>query len=323
MDAWILGYQKSVKGAAPGVSADAWAMHELEAPEPPPSELRALYTAFDGGLLEGSVRLYRFDQVLEHRNSDTLPAWVFGEKGEQRLMAARKATLAAQAGLQLRPGWFEATAADALVFAKRDGRSGAVRVYPSLEQLLAVMVPPAQLEAFGDNTYARAMAVVEDALGNVTASSARSLNLANKQKQQKEKPVVVKKSQSPTPKGRKKSPMAAKKSVKKSPAKKPAKPVKKPAKVAKKVAKVAKKAVKAAKKAVKPAKAAKPTKAAKAAKKPAKPAKKPAAVKKPAAKPAARKSPAPAAAASFLAPAPAPAPAAETAPAPATAPAAQ
>ena len=97
MDAWILGYQKSVKDAARGVPSDAWAMHELEAPEPPPAELRALYSAFDGGLLEGSVRLYRFDQVLEHRNNDTLPAWVFGEKGEQRLMAARKATLAAQA----------------------------------------------------------------------------------------------------------------------------------------------------------------------------------------------------------------------------------
>jgi hypothetical protein len=320
VDAWILGYQKSVKGAAPGVAADAWAMHELEAPEPPPVELRALYSAFDGGLLEGSVRLYRFGQVLEHRNNDALPAWVFGEKGEQRLMAARKATLAAQAGLQLRPGWFEATSADALVFAKRDGRSGAVRVYPSLEQLLAVMVPPAQLEAFGDNTYARAMAVVEDALGNVTASNARALSLKPRKKQQKKKPVVVKKSKSPTPKGRKKSPMAAKKSVKK-PAKKAA--AKKPAKkvAAKKPAKKAAAKKPAAKKA-----AAKKPAAKKAAAK--KPVAKKAAAKKPVAKaaakkPAAKKPTAPAAAASFLAPAPAPAPVAEAAPAPASAPAAQ
>ena len=299
MGAWILGYQKSVKGAGRGVSEDAWAMHELEAPEPPPAELRALYSAFDGGLLQGNVKLYRFDQVLEHRNSDALPAWVFGEKGEQRLLAARKATLAAQAGLQLRPSWFEATSADALVFAKKDGRSGAVRVYPSLEQLLAVMVPPAQLEAFGENTYAHAMAAVEDALGNVTASNARGLGLKKKQPKKK-KAVVVKKSKSPTPKGRKKSPMAAKKSVKK-PAKKSA--AKKPA--AKKAAAkkpVAKKA--AAKKPVaKKAAAKKPVAKKAAAKKPVakKPAAKPAA-KKPAAKPAPKAKPVAAAPAPVAAP---------------------
>jgi hypothetical protein len=70
-------------------------------------------------------------------------------------------------GLVHRPTWFETTAADELVFGVHDSRAGTLRVYPSLEQLLAVLVPPAQLEAFGDHTYARAMAAVESAISSV------------------------------------------------------------------------------------------------------------------------------------------------------------
>ena len=168
MGAWILGYQKSVKDAAPGVAGEAWATWEVEAPEPPPAELRALYSAFDGGVLGGGVKLHRFERVVEFRNGSELSAWLFGAKGDRRLLAARKATLAAHPGLLSRPSWFEATAADAPVFATHDVKLNAVRVYPSLEQMLAVLVPPAQLEAFGDHTYASAMKVMEDVLDAVT-----------------------------------------------------------------------------------------------------------------------------------------------------------
>ncbi|MBM4380413.1 MAG: hypothetical protein FJ086_14140, partial [Deltaproteobacteria bacterium] len=174
MGAWIIGYQKSVKDAAPGVTAEAWARWDVEAPEPPPAPLRALYSAFDGGALTGGVKLHRFERVVEHRNDSELSAWLFGAKGDRRLLAARKATLAAHPGLMSRPSWFESTAADAPVFATHDVMLNAVRVYPSLEQLLAVMVPPAQLEAFGDHTYASAMKVMEDVLDSVTGPALQS-----------------------------------------------------------------------------------------------------------------------------------------------------
>jgi len=163
-----------VRDAAPGISAESWAAWEVEAPEPPPEPLRALYSAFDGGLLSGGVKLHRFERVVEFRNSSELSAWLFGAKGDRRLLAARKATLAAHPGLMSRPSWFESTAADAPVFATHDVKLNAVRVYPSLEQLLAVMVPPAQLEAFGDHTYASAMKVMEDVLDAVTGPALQS-----------------------------------------------------------------------------------------------------------------------------------------------------
>lgn len=164
---WILGYSKSVEGAGKGLGPEQWQSYEAEVPEHPPEALKALYTAFDGGTLNGNVKLYPFETVVEARNTSEDSSWVFGEKNGQRLLAARKATLAAHPGLQIRPGWFETTHADDLVFAVHDPRQATVRVYPSLEQLLAVMVPPAQLEAFGDQTYARAMAAVESVIEDV------------------------------------------------------------------------------------------------------------------------------------------------------------
>lgn len=181
---WILGYQKGVQDGARGVSKEEWQRYESEVTEHPPADMKALYSAFNGGELNGGVRLYPFDKVLEAREHSEDSTWVFGEKGNQRLIASRKATLASHPGLALRPTWFETTSADELVFALHDARAGTVKVYPSLEQLLAVLVPPAQLEVFGDHTYARAMKAVESVIADVAKSVAKK----KKPKAQRRKP---------------------------------------------------------------------------------------------------------------------------------------
>ncbi|MFL5319719.1 MAG: hypothetical protein ACJ790_08680 [Myxococcaceae bacterium] len=201
MAEWILGYQKSVEGAGPGLSNEEWQRYESEVPEHPPAQLRSLYKAFDGGALNGGVKLYPFERVVEARNTSEDQSWVFGEKAQQRLLAARKATLASHPGLMIRPGWFETTHADELVFAAHDARQGTVRVYPSLEQLLSVMVPPAQLEVFGEQTYARAMAAVESVISGV----ADKVRAERKKKSPAKKAASPKKSASA-----KKSPTARK-----------------------------------------------------------------------------------------------------------------
>jgi hypothetical protein len=213
---WILTYQKGVQNGARGLRAEEWQRFESEVPEHPPTDMKALYSAFNGGELEGGVKLYSFDKVLEAREHSEDSTWVFGEKGNQRLLSSRKATLASHPGLALRPTWFETTHADDLVFAVHDARAGTVRVYPSLEQLLAVLVPPAQLEAFGDHTYARAMAAVESVISDVAGKAKKA---AEKVTQLATKKTAKTPAAKPSAKGAKKP--AAKNSAVKS-AKKPA-----------------------------------------------------------------------------------------------------
>lgn len=192
MAEWIQSYQKGVVNSAPAVSKDDWQRYESEVTEHPPADLKALYSVFNGGELNGGARLYTFDRVVNAREHSEDSTWVFGEKGNQRLIASRKATLASHPGLQIRPTWFEMTAADELVFAVHDSRGGSVRVYPSLEQLLAVLVPPAQLEAFGDHTYARAMAAVENVINNVTAKVKQALPKVGAKNAKKAPPAKTK-----------------------------------------------------------------------------------------------------------------------------------
>lgn len=189
---WIISYQKGVQNGARGLRAEEWQRFESEVTEHPPADLKALYSAFNGGELEGGVRLYTFDRVLDAREHSEDSTWVFGEKGNQRLLSSRKATLASHPGLALRPTWFETTHADELVFGVHDARAGTVRVYPSLEQLLAVLVPPAQLEAFGDHTYARAMAAVESVISNVTGKAKQVAKKVTKLATRKAKPAAAK-----------------------------------------------------------------------------------------------------------------------------------
>lgn len=220
MQDWILGYSKSVQGAGPPLKGEDFQRYEQEVPERPPADLRSLYSAFDGGHLNGGVELYPFEHVIDTRNTSEDSSWVFGARAGQRLLAARKATLAAHPGLQTRPSWFETTSADALVFAAHDPQKGALRVYQSLEQLLAVMVPPAQLEVFGDHTYARAMAAVESAISNVAGGAkkvAKKLAAAKPKLKAKAKlkPAAKKKTAKKPAKAARKAPAKNKKGAKK------------------------------------------------------------------------------------------------------------
>lgn len=186
---WILGYQRNVANARPGVTAEEWQRFSAEVTEAPPEDLRALYSAFNGGEFPGGVTLFPYAQVVSNRSAEDEFAWMFGEHEGQHLLAARKATLAAHPDLTARPEWFERTSADDLTFAEHDAQTGTLRVYPSLQQLLSTVAPPIEMDSFGDLTLARAMRVVEEAIDKVSKKVAPALSRKAKARKTPKKAV--------------------------------------------------------------------------------------------------------------------------------------
>ncbi|WP_375768494.1 SMI1/KNR4 family protein [Archangium gephyra] len=176
---WLEGLQKSAKRTAAGVGHEDVRRAETECGVPFPEELGALYRMFDGGELQGEVTLFPLHDaegapsVLEKTRLklESLPAagvWRIGVKGPHRqLFAARKSAMVEQADSPL-PGWAESLSGDDWLYGTWETEKRELRLYRSLQTMLEVLVPPAEVEEFGDRTYARALSAVQGALSDLS-----------------------------------------------------------------------------------------------------------------------------------------------------------
>lgn len=183
MHEWLEALRKSAKAAATGVSADEVRWAETECGVPFPEDLGHLYLAFNGGEFLGEVTLFPLHgpegsaSVLEKTRLklEGLPAagvWRIGVKGAHRhLFSARKSAMVEQGdGGGPLPGWVEALGDEEWVFGTWDGEKREMRLYRSLRDMLDVLVPPEEVESFGERTFARAMnAVLQGALSGMAA----------------------------------------------------------------------------------------------------------------------------------------------------------
>ena len=179
MHEWLEGLQKSAKRTVTGVEPEEIRRAETECGVPFPEELGALYRAFNGGELQGDVTLFPLHgpegapSVLEKTRLklESLPAagvWRIGVKGPHRqLFAARKSAMVEQADSPL-PGWAEPLSGDDWIYGTWETEARELRLYRSLPAMMEVLVPPAEVEEFGDRTYARALSAVQGALSDLS-----------------------------------------------------------------------------------------------------------------------------------------------------------
>ncbi len=176
---WLEGLQKAAKRTAAGVGPEDVRRAETECGVPFPEELGALYRTFDGGELQGEVTLFPLHapegapSVLEKTRLklESLPAagvWRIGVKGPHRqLFAARKSAMVEQADSPL-PGWAESLSDDDWIYGTWETEKRELRLYRTLQTMLEVLVPPAEVEEFGDRTFARALSAVQGALSGLS-----------------------------------------------------------------------------------------------------------------------------------------------------------
>jgi hypothetical protein len=183
MHEWLEALRKSAKASSPGVPAEEVRRAETECGVPFPEELGALYQALNGGELNGDVHLFQLHgpegsaSVLEKSRLKLvgLPAagvWRIGLKGLHRhLFTARKSAMVEQGdGGGPLPGWMDPLGDEDWVYGTWDGEKQELRLYRSLKDMLDVLVPPAEVESFGERTFARAMnAVLQGALSGAEA----------------------------------------------------------------------------------------------------------------------------------------------------------
>lgn len=179
---WILGLQKAAAAHQPGATDDAIRAIEAELGEAMPDELRDLYRSVNGAVFPSDVVLYSLRAggndrgVLEKTRSpiEGLPqrgTWRFGLRGfGEHLFAAQKMGMVEYSeGLDM-PAWFAALAPEAWLFGMKSEDTGELTVFKTLEQLLWTLIPPAEAEEFGENTFARALSAVEKAVGELQES---------------------------------------------------------------------------------------------------------------------------------------------------------
>ncbi|RKH03687.1 hypothetical protein D7V97_26300 [Corallococcus sp. CA053C] len=185
MHEWLEALRKSAKAASEGVRAEEVRRAETECGVPFPPDLANLYQTLNGGEFQGEVRLYplRGDEgapsVLEKSRLSLvgLPAagvWRFGLKGPHRhLFVARKSAMEEQGdGGGPLPGWVEALDSDDWVFGTWENEKKEMRLYRTLKDMIEVLVPPVEVESFGERTFARAMnAVLQGALSGAEADT--------------------------------------------------------------------------------------------------------------------------------------------------------
>lgn len=174
MHDWILGLQKAATTYGPGASEEALGAVEAEAGEALPAGLRSLYLGMDGAVFPSDVTLYPLRAregtpgLLEQVRSpaDALPRrgiWPFGRRGfGEHLFASRRRELV-ESGAEL-PGWFDTLPDGVWVFGLMSADTGELSLFRTLEHLLWTLIPPAETEEFGENTFARALSVVETAM---------------------------------------------------------------------------------------------------------------------------------------------------------------
>ncbi|MCY1040349.1 SMI1/KNR4 family protein [Corallococcus sp. bb12-1] len=183
MHEWLEALRKSAKATSEGVLAEEIRRAETECGVPFPGELTDLYLELNGGEFEGEVRLYPLKgsegapSILEKSRLmlEGLPAagvWRFGLKGPHRhLFVARKSAMEEQGdGGGPLPGWMDALEGDDWVFGTWENEKREMRLYRTLKDMLEVLVPPVEVESFGERTFARALnAVLQGALSGAAA----------------------------------------------------------------------------------------------------------------------------------------------------------
>ncbi|MCY1036932.1 hypothetical protein OV207_36185 [Corallococcus sp. BB11-1] len=194
MHEWLEALRKSAKATSEGVLAEEVRRAETECGIPFPGDLADLYLTLNGGDFEGEVRLYPLrggegaPSVLEKSRLKLvgLPAagvWRFGLKGPHRhLFVARKSAMVEQGdGGGALPGWVDALDADDWVFGTWENEKKEMRLYRTLKDMLEVLVPPVEVESFGERTFARALnAVLQGALSGAEAEDEGASPLAGR-----------------------------------------------------------------------------------------------------------------------------------------------
>lgn len=247
---WIVGLQKAAIEHRAGVSPEAWTRTEADAGYEAPEELRDLYAALNGASFASGVVLYPVGGAGDHKGMieqnasgiaglPTSDVWRFGRKDQEHLAAVRKRRVSEidQADGAAPPDWLEEAGDDAWIYVARDESTNGLRIYRTLELLLAPRVPPAEAEEFGERTYARALRLVEDAISDLNHSAKKQverISAAVKSSVKKIKKVkkVKKAKRAPIAKAKAKAKPKAKPAAtkaKRSLAKKRAKPTKRPA----------------------------------------------------------------------------------------------
>jgi hypothetical protein len=178
MHEWLEGLKKSAKRMASGVSLEEIRRAETEDGVPFPEELSTLYQACNGGEFQGEVTLFPLHgpegapSVLEKTRLklEGLPAaglWRFGVKGAHRQLFTARASAMREQGEGPLPGWMDALGDDDWVYGTWETETSELRLYRSLHAMLEVLVPPAEVEEFGDRTYAMALSAVQGALSDL------------------------------------------------------------------------------------------------------------------------------------------------------------
>jgi hypothetical protein len=171
---WIVGLRKAAVEPRPGVSEEALARVEAQIGLPLPGELRTLYAQINGGSFEPDVALYALEQVPDaagvaeatRTGLTGLPGkgvWRFGLRGGgDHLFAARRGTLELPA--EVAPVWIRELPGDSWLYGRKNSDTGELELFRSLQSLLWSLIPPVESEDYGENTLAKAMNAVTDAL---------------------------------------------------------------------------------------------------------------------------------------------------------------
>jgi len=178
---WIVGLEKAATTRKPGVGDFDWGEVSTELDRDVPEELRDLYKSMNGATFNNGVKLHPLrgmgvsPSVVE-QSRDSQGYWRFGEKPDGTPLFAVQKSVLGQAVPDARPAdWVSGLSEAAWVFGAQ--KEGAYKWYRSLEQLLGALVPPVQMEEFGDVTYARAMSAVNSALSELGSSARAVLQL--------------------------------------------------------------------------------------------------------------------------------------------------
>lgn len=171
---WIVGLRKVAVEPRPGASEETLTRVEALVGLPLPGELRTLYAQMDGGSFEPDVALYALERapdmagVAEATRSGLsgLPGqgvWRFGLRGGgDHLFAAKRSAMELPA--EVVPGWIRELPGDSWLYGRKNTDTGELELYRSLKALLWSLIPPVESEDFGENTLAKAMNAVTDAL---------------------------------------------------------------------------------------------------------------------------------------------------------------
>lgn len=187
MQDWIMGLVKAASGGGPGASPSELEAVAAELRTAVPPEVGALYASLDGAQFRSGVTLFplRGPSGVAARSREHLPGfadhgvWRLGERPDGRhLFAAHKGAIPPSALPEL-PSFWDQTADDAFVYGVKNEQTGELRLYRTLEQLLAVLVPPVETEEFGERTYARAMSLVQGALDTLKQTAERAVGEVN------------------------------------------------------------------------------------------------------------------------------------------------